>query len=164
MTGDVSLCCGKKAFKAHKTILAAKSEVFEAMFKQTGTLEDCTGKVKIEDAKPKVLEEFLRCIYLNEQSFTKKPVESLQELLIIADKYIFSSLKHICEESLGANLCTSNVGDMALFAEKYAALHLKKSVSHFVALNFTKIIRSNRSQFDILPDEIAKCALLQLGK
>ena len=59
-TADFTLTCDKKRFPAHKIILAARSKVFEAMFRHHDTKEARTNEVMIEDTDPDTLERFLR--------------------------------------------------------------------------------------------------------
>ena len=57
---DVTLLCDEKRFSAHKAILAARSDVFAAMFHHTSTEEACTNEVRIEDTNPDTLTRFLQ--------------------------------------------------------------------------------------------------------
>ena len=57
---DITLLCGEERFPAHKIILAARSDVFAAMFQHTETEEAHANKVRIEDTNPDTLSRFLR--------------------------------------------------------------------------------------------------------
>jgi len=59
---DVDLIFGDKHLKAHKAILIARSPIFAAMFEHD-TIENRTGKVKIEDIDQETFEELLHYIY-----------------------------------------------------------------------------------------------------
>ena len=43
---DVTLECGERSFRCHRAVLAAWSDVFDAMFSHPGMLEVTTGKVR----------------------------------------------------------------------------------------------------------------------
>ena len=59
-TSDVTLICDGEKFLAHKVVLAARSDVFSAMFQHDGTKEAESNQVLIEDTDPKTLERFLQ--------------------------------------------------------------------------------------------------------
>ena len=58
-TADITLICQAKRFPAHKTILAARSDVFAAMLTHPNTEEVKSNEVKIEDTDPGTLERLL---------------------------------------------------------------------------------------------------------
>ena len=60
---DVSLVWHKTKIKAHKTILAARSDVFAAMFQHDGTKEAATKEVEISDTDIRTLRRFIRYEY-----------------------------------------------------------------------------------------------------
>ena len=57
---DISIICEDKKFHAHKTILAARSDVFEAMLQHENTKEAATNQVKIDDATAVTVGHFLQ--------------------------------------------------------------------------------------------------------
>ena len=59
-SSDVTLICNGKKFPAHKAVLAARSDVFAAMFQHKGTKESETNQVLIEDTDPKTLKRFIQ--------------------------------------------------------------------------------------------------------
>lgn len=62
-SADISLMCEGKTFPAHKAILAARSDVFAAMFQHSTTREAVANEVHIEDFDSATVERFLRYIY-----------------------------------------------------------------------------------------------------
>ena len=58
-TSDITLICDNRQFPAHKFILAARSDVFAAMFRHSNTKEAATNEVMIKDTDPDTLERFL---------------------------------------------------------------------------------------------------------
>jgi hypothetical protein len=51
---DVTIICQENEFKAHKNILAARSDVFTAMFAHD-TKETQTSRVEMDDCEPKII-------------------------------------------------------------------------------------------------------------
>ena len=70
-SSDVNFNIGGREFPAHKLILAARSKVFEAMFKHS-TKENVTNQIEIEDIKPEVFQELLRFIYTGRVSIQRQ--------------------------------------------------------------------------------------------
>ena len=60
---DVTLKCEEKTFPCHKVILAARSDVFEAMFSHKDTKEDATNEVEIVDLDSETLGHMLQFVY-----------------------------------------------------------------------------------------------------
>ena len=58
-TADITLICQEKMFPAHKTILAARSDVFAAMFNHSTTEEGRSNEVKIKDTDSDTLARLL---------------------------------------------------------------------------------------------------------
>ena len=82
---DVVFVVGDKEFLLHKTVLAARSEVFAAMF-QSDLEEAKEGRVKIPDVSVEVFEQLLRYIYSGKIPDIDK---FGLELLVVADKVKF---------------------------------------------------------------------------
>ena len=103
---DIIFNIDGREFPAHKNILAARSEVFAAMF-QHPTKENLTNRITIEDVEPKVFHELLRFVYTGRVSLEK--MESLAAgLFIAADKYLLDDLKLECEIYLLHNMSPDN--------------------------------------------------------
>ena len=128
---DVRLIVDEEEIYAHKFILAARSDVFAAMFIHE-TKESAENKVKIDDLNLKVVKEMLRYMYTHKINEIEKIVE---ELLAVADKYMLNELKSICESNLIESLSNSNICDRMLIANKYDLYNLKKKTISFIALN-----------------------------
>ncbi|XP_006498480.1 speckle-type POZ protein-like isoform X6 [Mus musculus] len=71
-----------KEFKAHKSVLAARSPVFNAMFEHE--MEECTkNRVEINDLDPEVFKEMMRFVYTGKAPNLDKMADNL---LAAADK------------------------------------------------------------------------------
>jgi speckle-type POZ protein len=132
---DVSFNIGGRQFPAHKSILAAKSEVFEAMFHHP-TKENFTNRIEIEDIEPEVFHELLRFIYTGRLS--RKTMEILAVgLLIAADKYLLDDLKVKCENYLVRQMTPGNCREILSneHLPDSAKSELKELATHFLSLN-----------------------------
>ncbi|KAK3543802.1 hypothetical protein QTP70_028095, partial [Hemibagrus guttatus] len=79
---DCTLCVGGQEFKAHKSILAARSPVFNAMFEHEME-ESKKNRVDISDVEPDVFKEMMGFIYTGKAPNLEKMADSL---LAAADK------------------------------------------------------------------------------
>ncbi|MEE6489127.1 hypothetical protein FKM82_015496 [Ascaphus truei] len=79
---DCSLFVGGQEFKAHKSILAARSPVFSAMFEHEME-ESKKNRVDIHDVDPEVFKEMMRFIYTGNAPNLDKKADNL---LAAADK------------------------------------------------------------------------------
>jgi speckle-type POZ protein len=93
-------------FPAHKNILAARSEVFAAMF-QHPMEEKSTNLAKIEDIEPEVFNQLLRFIYTGRVQVDKLETMAAR-LFIAADKYLLDELKNKCENYLLRHMSPEN--------------------------------------------------------
>ena len=105
-SSDVNFNICDRQFPAHKLILAARSEVFDAMFKQP-MKEQSTNKIKMEDIEPEVFKELLRFIYTGRIS-TATMETMATGLFVAADKYLLEELKMKCEKYLVLHMSPDN--------------------------------------------------------
>jgi speckle-type POZ protein len=95
---DVIFNVHGREFKAHKFILAARSEVFTAIFQHPTTEENFTTRINIEDIPPDkeidsdVFQHLLRFIYTGRISITTLETFSIG-LLVAGDKYELGDLE-----------------------------------------------------------------------
>lgn len=142
--GDPTLCdvvfvCQDKEFPCHKFILAQRSPVFGAMFKNPGVVENINNKVVIKDIKPNILEEFLRFIYTDE---VPKMRDFRTGLLKAADKYMVPKLKNLVCASLYEDLNARSAAKVLILAHTYKADELRSNVVEFIARNFEEVQKS----------------------
>ncbi|XP_031225072.1 speckle-type POZ protein-like isoform X6 [Mastomys coucha] len=135
-----------KEFKAHKSVLAARSPVFNAMFEHE--MEECTklipswsasllvdeasllvNRVEINDLDPEVFKEMMRFVYTGKAPNLDKMADNL---LAAADKYALERLKVMCEEALCSNLSVENVADTLVLADLHSAEQLKAQAIDFI--------------------------------
>ncbi|XP_039267485.1 speckle-type POZ protein-like [Styela clava] len=117
-----------KEFKAHKSIIAARSVVFRAMF-QHEMEERKLNRVEISDISADVFREMLSFLYTGAAPNLD---QMAAELLAAADKYALQRLKVMCEESLCTNLSVENVADILILADLHNADQLKEMAIDFI--------------------------------
>jgi speckle-type POZ protein len=122
---DVIFHIGGREFPAHKSILAARSEIFAAMF-QHQTKENLTNQISIEDIEPEIFKELLRFIYTGR--LRKTTMETMAAgLLIAGDKYLLINLRNECENYLLRQMSPVNCVELVLRCDLLnPAEHLKE--------------------------------------
>ncbi|GIY69178.1 speckle-type POZ protein-like B [Caerostris extrusa] len=126
---DVVLKTKTAKFPVHKSILAARSSVFNAMF--LGDMKekdsDC---VDIEDISDDTLNRML--LYLYTAVVKDLQWESALDLYKAADKYQIPTLKDNCSSFLQCNLTPSNACEILLLSDLHQDGDLKTCVQNFI--------------------------------
>lgn len=125
---DFILSCGGREFNCHKAILAARSQVFQAMFEHDME-ETKNNRVEVKDVEPEVMAEMLRFIYTGRTTNLEAMADSL---LAAADKYALERLKVMCEEALCNGLTVENVSEVLILADLHSAEQLKAQCIEFI--------------------------------
>ena len=139
---DVIINCGEKSFPCHKVILAARSDVFAAMFKHKNMAENMGNKVEITDVDPEALEQLLLFIYADKTSPGDMDVKTASSLLTAADKYNIQPLKKICEQTICENIQVANAAEALMLAYLHEAKNLKTVVIDFVMSNMEEVMET----------------------
>lgn len=134
---DITINVGFKPFKAHRAILATRSEYFEAMFK-SGLKESFSSVVEIKDVEPRIFEAMLLFIYTNRVVEDIKTIA--KDLLLASDKYLLKGLAEICEHQLCQTININNCVELLAFAEDLNRAQLKKSVILFIKENIKHVL------------------------
>ena len=129
---DVTIICEGEKIKANKTILCARSPVFEAMLMKNNMKEKKNSEIKINDIEKNVLKAMIKYMYKIE---VDKQFKKFKELLIVADKYQIDGLKLFCSGKFINKLNIDNVFDTAIFAETNNATHLLDESVKFIVNN-----------------------------
>jgi len=126
---DAVLYCGGREFQCHKAILAARSQVFQAMFEHDME-EKKNSRVEVKDVEADVMAEMLRFIYTGRTATSLDTMAA--DLLAAADKYALERLKVMCEEALCNGLTVENVSDVLILADLHSAEQLKAQAIEFI--------------------------------
>ncbi|XP_008556032.1 speckle-type POZ protein [Microplitis demolitor] len=133
---DVVLIVDDSKFRAHKSVLIARSSVFALMFLYE--TEEKTHYVTINDISPKIIEEMLKFIYTDQVTDIDGDAK---ELLKAADKYQLQTLKKLCEESLCKSITITNAVEIMILADENNARQLVDYVTNFIANNAGSFIK-----------------------
>lgn len=120
---DVTINTTDGVLKAHKSVLAACSPVFESMFLHD-LKEKESSTIDISDMTVESCSALLGFVYgtIDQEQFWKHRVS----LLGAANKYGIAEVKACCEESLLEDICSANVLERLHVAWLYQLEKLKK--------------------------------------
>jgi len=149
---DSVIKCANTEFKCHKAILAARSEVFSAMF-QHPTSENQTNKVDIVDLSPNAVKLMLEFIYSGKFD---ENIETAMELLPAADKYLLADLRLACEKFLCLMVNLENCLDLLVLSDTHTANLLNSHCIKFVVENLQKISSTDSLETKLNPKIMAK--------
>lgn len=130
---DITLTTGGKKFKAHKNILAARSPVFAAMFK------DNVDEIKLPQMDEETLGELLSFVYTGKLESVPKLANNL---IAAANKFELHGLKTMCENILSNNLAIDNAAGTLVIADSYDASTLKLKAIEFIVENAKEVIET----------------------
>mmetsp|Transcript_36180 Transcript_36180/g.91317 ORF Transcript_36180/g.91317 Transcript_36180/m.91317 type:complete len:696 (+) Transcript_36180:139-2226(+) len=126
---DVVLMVDNKRFPTHRLVLAAQSEIFDAMF-QGGMKEDTTGEVVVKDMRPEVMRSFLSYLYGCLDAI--RPDQAM-ELFRASDRYGVISLRNECLHMLKCAIDASNAAAIAQLADEHQCSELFQACIKFTA-------------------------------
>ncbi|XP_065203939.1 speckle-type POZ protein B-like [Planococcus citri] len=135
---DVILSVNGKEYPAHKTILAARSPVFCAMFTHS-TKENELNRVDIEDINDAVMDAMLKYIYTGKCDDSNELAEGL---LAAADKYDLCGLKIMCAKKLIRGLSVENATNVLILADMHHYEDLKRQVIKFIVANCSEVLNT----------------------
>lgn len=135
---DVTLRVGRETFQAHKSILAARSPVFRAMF-QNPSAEDGLPEVVITDVEPDAFAALLRFVYTGR---VPEPIAQPASLLRAADRYKLDRLKTLCELTLISDLSVETAADALILAHQHDSLTLRNRALDFVCSHIDDVVET----------------------
>ncbi len=135
---DVQLICNGVTFKCPKLILAARSDVFKAMFSrhEQNYQENQTNTVNIVDSTADAVRQLVNFIYTDDCQQMK---EQVSDLLPLADKYNIPRLKLKCEKYLADNISVRNAAKIIRLADMHNSPELFKVAQNFVLLHMDSV-------------------------
>ena len=141
---DMVFKVGKQGtvIKAHRVILMTRSEVFRAMLdrRRGGMRESVNGEIKLEDYSPDSVSRMLEYIYTNRVKQLNEVNDSqLIDLLSLAEQYILTELKYLCEAAGAEILSDETVARLLFASERFNALSLKQRCIDFILQDVGRI-------------------------
>eukprot|EP00062_Callorhinchus_milii_P016590 gi/632968046/ref/XP_007900314.1/ PREDICTED: kelch-like protein 21 [Callorhinchus milii] len=144
---DVTLSVEGRELPCHRTVLAASSTYFKAMF--AGELrESSMDRVEIHQVSAEVLGLLVDFSYSGRLTVTE---ENVEVLLKAADLFQFHSVKEACCSYLQQRLDVDNCLEMQEFAEAYACRGLAEDTKRFILRHIVEL--SREEGFESLPRE-----------
>ncbi|XP_032904029.1 kelch-like protein 21 [Amblyraja radiata] len=142
---DMTLWVDGQEFPCHRTVLAAASHYFKAMF--AGWLkESYAERVELHGVKADTLGLLLDFSYTGRVTVTQGNVEPLARA---ADLFQFHSVKEACCAYLEHQLDVNNCLEIQEFAEAYACRSLAESAKGFILRHIIEL--SEEKEFEALP-------------
>lgn len=139
---DITIVVKPVHFRAHKFVLAARSDVFNAIFTYK-TMDMQFNCVEIVDLDIEVVQEMLRYIYTDT---VHNMEETVSGLLAAADKYNLKGLTRMCEEHLYTHLTVETAVTTLLLARIYDLSQLLETTKSFIADNKIEIYSASPLQ------------------
>ncbi|CAL1281779.1 unnamed protein product [Larinioides sclopetarius] len=126
---DIRLKTKTKSFPAHRSVLCARSPVFERML-TSDMKERNSDCIEVDDLGDDVVQQLLLFLYSD-------AVQNLEwamatGLYYAADKYEIGRLKAVCSSFLVEHLSPTNAGELLLLADTHSDGDLKGGVEDFI--------------------------------
>jgi len=145
---DATIICSDGSIRAHKAVLAARSEYFEKML-STKMKEGLSGKIEVKDMEMSVCQTILEYIYSGNVDQDKMNVEVLAE----AEKMGLINLKKECSSKLINDLSNSNCVKMIEAGDLHKDDDLKNKAKQFIIENYEELSDESKAQlFLLIPD------------
>ncbi|XP_055952816.1 TD and POZ domain-containing protein 1-like isoform X1 [Argiope bruennichi] len=157
---DVILCIGGREFNVHKAVLAARSPVFAAMFRNE-MKENSENRIQIEDSNEIAVEELLRYLYA-EKTIPLTPYLAL-DLFELADKYDIQNLKAETVDYLKCNFSVENILDILVAADLHDERALKAEAIEFISNNLWHLLKTAKWKIFRTNLELVDCILAYLS-
>lgn len=157
---DVTFRVGedKELIFAHKAILSARSEYFNAMFREGGMCESIQNTPINITYEPTAFRRMLEFIYTNHvQDIHTCSGNEVISLLVLSNEYLLQELRQLCETNASKLISLENIGRFMLLSQENNASVLRRACAGFVDEN--KIVLAQDAGFR---QEIENCPELGL--
>ncbi|HEY9756011.1 MAG TPA: BTB/POZ domain-containing protein [Oculatellaceae cyanobacterium] len=144
---------GGETMSCNRFLLASRSPVFRAMlFGHMSEAKENNPDIFISDASPEAFRQFINFFYTN-HSPGALDVALLHQVLMIARKYCFTQLQHLCETHLSQKLSPQSAGACCAEAYQNGNYELVTKCLQVIARSFTN---TPASEIAKLPPECMK--------
>ncbi|XP_006873336.1 PREDICTED: inhibitor of Bruton tyrosine kinase isoform X3 [Chrysochloris asiatica] len=144
-----------KEFPCHKCVLCARLEYFHSMLSSSWIEASSCAALEMP-IHSDVLQVILDYLYTDEAVVIKESqnVDFICSVLVVADQFLITRLKEICEVALTEKLTLKNAAMLLEFAAMYNAQQLKLSCLQFMGLNMAALLEAR--SLDVLSDDVLK--------
>jgi len=136
---DITFQVEGKPIYAHKTILAARSEHFKAMF-FGGLKESKENEVTLPDVQYEIFLDILKYIYTDEGCLSS-PDRAI-EIIGAANYFKLDRLKSLCEIAIKDSIDIENAAYIFQVASRHEAWQLKAFTMDFIMENYDQVSNS----------------------
>jgi len=136
---DFRIICQEEIIPCHRNIIAARSDVLEAMFEHNME-ESKTGEVVIKDFDIDIVKAVVAHIYTGEVELTE---DNTEELIRAADKYHLEGLKKKTEDALVKTVQIENAIAMFVLGDAVHANKLRDVSKEIIVSNAVAIVKIN---------------------
>ena len=135
---------GKEEIRSHKAILSARSEYFNAMFREGSLAESVNNIATIENYESVTFKRMIEFIYTNSIiELQTMDSNELIDLIMIANEYILDDLKVLCSSTASKLFTLDNIGKFMLLSSTLNLSELRDSCLPFVRSQKSEL-RQNR--------------------
>ncbi|CAH8458646.1 unnamed protein product [Schistosoma rodhaini] len=135
---DVVIKAESREFLAHRVVLAASSDYFDAMF-SSGMAESAQLEVELKSITPEIMDTLLDYVYTGQ---VRVSMSNVQDLLPAASLVQMEGVKVACSNFLLTEVDSTNVLGIRRFAELHNCVELEKFTRNFAACNFESVVES----------------------
>lgn len=153
--------------KAHRAILAARSPVFDRLFRSSFSDSASGSTIAIQDCSAPSFKALLRFLYTGSpKAATSEQMDPdvVLELLALAERYMVPSLKKYAEKELlhPGVICPANCCGILIEAERYNCPKLKQTCLDYIARKFNSL--KSEAEFTSLPQPLLLQIMTELAK
>ncbi|CAF1415106.1 unnamed protein product [Adineta steineri] len=141
---DFIIQVGECIYPVHRSILAARSNVFLTMFQQKDTTEMTSSILILNNYNSSSIDLFLQYLYSDTCIFTDD--KKAEDILELADKYNVESLKNLAEDYFILN--KDNCLRLLILADQHTATRLKDSALKYINNNLAQIFSETTGTAD----------------
>ncbi|XP_077968553.1 uncharacterized protein LOC144422700 [Styela clava] len=140
---DFNINVGEKSFRVHRTVLAASSEYFEAMF-SSNLKEVHDGHVNMKDVDQDGIAQCVKFMYKGKADLK---IENIQHILHASNLLQMEELTNLCFQFLEINISPINCLSVINLAQMYDRHDIKQQAEQVVIDNFESVISSEMFPF-----------------
>jgi len=144
---DVTFIVGeeKVEIRAHRAILSARCQYFQAMFREGAMCESREGVVRTMH-EPSVFRHMLEFIYTNTvRNIDTLCASDLIALILLANEYLIDDLRRLSEKAAIRTISLDNIGRLLLLSTSNNGSGLREACSEFVREN--KLLLAHDANF-----------------
>ncbi|XP_077968931.1 uncharacterized protein LOC144422877 [Styela clava] len=140
---DFNINVGEKSFRVHRTVLAASSEYFEAMF-SSNLKEVHDGHVNMKDVNQDGIAQCIEFMYKGKADLR---MENIQHILHASNLLRMVELTNLCFQFLEINISPVNCLSVINLARMYDHCDIKQQAEQVVIDNFESVISTEMFPF-----------------